>query len=710
MDANAPSTSGSTANIDWSDPSLYINRELSWLEFNHRCLLEAFNNDLPLLERVRFLAIFSNNLDEFFMVRVSGLKDQVTAGVFDTTPDMLTPQQQLSLVRERVMPMLVEQRKCFHEQIIPKLAEVGVHVHSYSQLPDAQKEALRRYFEMEMYPVLTPLAVDPGRPFPHISNLSLNLAIVMTDEQGKERFARVKVPTAVLPRLIPLNDVLRNYMPTTPAAELTGHRFVWLEEVITANLDILFPGMEIVASAIFRITRNNDIEIAEEEADDLLETVEENVRDRRFGQVVRMTVMGDMPESIRQVLLENLEITWDDIYPLPAPIGMSDLFALANIEMPTLKWPPYIARRAPEFQLGEDIFTSIRRQDILIHRPYDSFQNTVEFFQQAADDPNVLAIKSTLYRVGSNSPIVQALLRAQENGKQVAVLVELKARFDEQNNINWARALEDQGVHVVYGLVGLKTHSKVALVVRREADGIRRYVHLSTGNYNASTARIYTDICLFTVRQDIAADASDLFNRLTGYSARTKYRKLFVAPEHLRGQIEGLIKRETEHAKQGRGGHMIFKMNSLVDRTMIQLLYQASMAGVQVDLLIRGICCLRPGIPGVSENIRVRSLIGRYLEHARVFYFRNGGSEEVYSGSADLMPRNLNNRVEVLFPIEAAAARGRIIDEILTIEMCDNVKARELLNDGSYRKIEASDGENRIDAQRWFMERNRDQS
>ncbi len=705
MDADAPSASSAIPTVDWNDPSLYINRELGWLDFNRRCLQEALNPDLPLLERVRFLAIFSNNLDEFFMVRVSGLKDQATAGVFDTTPDMLTPQQQLSLIRERVMPMLIEQRKCFHEQILPKLAEANVHVLTYDQLPDSQKEALRRYFEAEMYPVLTPLAVDPGRPFPHISNLSLNLAIVMTDEQGKERFARVKVPSAVLPRLIPLNDVLRTYMPNP---ELSGYRFVWLEEVITANLDILFPGMNIIASAVFRITRNNDIEIAEEEADDLLETVEENVRDRRFGQVVRMTVMGEMPDSIRQILLEKLKITWDDIYPLPAPIGMSDLFALANLEVPTLKWPPYIPRRAPEFQLGEDIFTSIRRQDILIHRPYDSFQNTVEFFQQAADDPHVLAIKSTLYRVGSNSPIVQALLRAQENGKQVAVLVELKARFDEQNNINWARALEEQGVHVVYGLVGLKTHCKVALVVRREADGIRRYVHLSTGNYNASTARIYTDICLFTVRDDIAADASDLFNRLTGYSVHTKYRKLFVAPEHLRGQIEGLIKREIDHAKAGRGGHIIFKMNSLVDRTMIQLLYQASMVGVQVDLLIRGICCLRPGIPGISENIRVRSLLGRYLEHARVYYFRNGGSEEVYSGSADLMPRNLNNRVEALFPIESAALRGRLIDEILTIEMCDNVKARELLNDGTYRKIEASDGENRIDAQRWFMERNRD--
>jgi polyphosphate kinase len=705
MDSPSVSSLPTTTPVDLNDSSLYINRELSWLEFNRRCLDEALNPDLPLLERVRFLAIFSNNLDEFFMVRVSGLKDQVTAGVFDTTPDMLTPQQQLILIRERVLPMLLEQRRVFNDDILPKLADNNIHILNYSNLLEAEKEALRRFFEAELFPVLTPLAVDPGRPFPHISNLSINLAVVMADDEGNERFARIKVPTAVMPRLIPLNDVLKKYMPSV---DVSGFRFVWQEEVIMSNLDLLFPGMNIIASTIFRITRNTDVEIAEEEASDLLETVEESIRNRRFGQVVRMTVVGEMPEAIRLALMENLGLSWGDIYPLPSPVGMSDLFQLANVDVPILKWPSYLPKRATEFVPGEDIFSAIRRQDILIHRPYDSFMPIVEFFEQAAQDPNVLAIKATLYRVGSNSPIVKALLQAQENGKQVAVLVELKARFDEQNNINWARALEDQGVHVVYGLVGLKTHSKVALVVRREADGIRRYVHLSTGNYNASTARIYTDICLFTTREDIATDASELFNRLTGYSARTNYRKLFVAPEHLRRQIESLIKREIDHARAGRGGHITFKMNSLVDKSMIQLLYQASMAGVTVDLLVRGICCLRPDIPGVSDNIRVRCLIGRYLEHARIYYFQNGGNEEVYTGSADLMPRNLNNRVEVLFPIEASQLRGRIIDEIMTIEMADNVKARELQNDGTYRSITPADGATRIDAQRWFMERNRE--
>ncbi|MBX3064637.1 MAG: polyphosphate kinase 1 [Anaerolineae bacterium] len=706
MDSTATSaTTAPLPAVDWNDPSLYINRELSWLEFNRRVLMEAFNPDLPLLERVRFLAIFGNNLDEFFMVRVSGLKDQVIAGVFDATPDQLTPQQQLALIRERVMPMLLDQRRIFHEEIIPALADQGVFVLRYDQLDEAYQVALRRYFEIEMFPVLTPLAVDPGRPFPHISNLSLNLAIVMTDEDGDERFARVKVPTAVLPRLVPLNEIMRKY---NPGVEVSGLRFVWLEEVIEANLDLLFPGMNIAAATCFRITRNNDVEIAEEEASDLMETVEETIRDRRFGQVVRMTVVGEMPSQIRVFLLRHLELAPEDIYSLPSPLGTSDLFALANIDMPHLKFPPYLPRRVPEFPQGEEIFSAMRRQDILIHRPYDSFQPTVEFFQQAAADPNVLAIKATLYRTGSNSPIIQALLKAQENGKQVAVLVELKARFDEMNNINWARALDDTGVHVVYGLVGLKTHSKVALVVRREADGIKRYVHLSTGNYNASTSRIYTDLDMFTTREDIASDVSELFNRLTGYSNTTRYRKLLVAPEHLRKQVAALIEREIEHAQAGRGGHLIFKMNALVDKAMIQQLYQASRAGVQVNLMVRGICCLRPGIPGISDNIRVQCLIGRYLEHARVFYFRNGGHEEVYLGSADLMPRNLNNRVETMFPVEAPALKQRIIDEVLKMELVDNVKARELLSDGSYRQIEPSDGEAHIDAQRWFMDRNKE--
>src|SRR5258708_2675546 len=491
----------------------------------------------------------------------------------------------------------------------------------------------------------------------------------MEDEAGNEGFGRVKVPSG-LSRLVTFNEVQRPYsQPTSQSVhDGDGLTFVWLEDVIAANLDLLFPGMTILATSCFRITRNSDMEISDEEASDLLETVEESVRQRRFGQVVRMTVADTMPEAIRTFLIENLELEVDDVMSVRTPLGMSDLHALANIERPTLKPPPYIPQRPTVLVPGEDMFSAMRRQDILIHRPYDSFLPVVEFFQQAADDPQVLAIKATLYRTGSNSPIVEALLRAQENAKQVAVLVELKARFDEENNISWARALEASGVHVVYGLLGLKTHAKISLVVRKEPEGMRRYVHLSTGNYNAFTARIYTDLCLFTSREDIAADASELFNRLTGYSTNTTYRKLLVAPEHLRRQMAALIQRETEHARAGHEAHLIFKMNSLVDPEMIRLLYSASMSGVRVDLLVRGIWCLRPGLPGISDNMRVTCLIGRFLEHSRIYYFRNDGNSEVYLGSADLMPRNLNNRVEALYPVEAPSLKSRIIDEILAVE------------------------------------------
>jgi polyphosphate kinase len=686
---------------DLNDPALYINRELSWLEFNRRCLEEALNPDLPLLERVRFLAIFGNNLDEFFMVRVSGLKDQVSAGVIDATPDGLQPQEQLAAIRERVLPMLHEQRRCLYEDILPKLAEHRLYVRDYAALDHIDKEALRRYFEIEIFPVLTPLAVDPGRPFPHISNLSLSLAVEVEDSDGLEYFARVKVPN-LMPRLISLNEVHRAYGAGVISAD--EHRFVWLEDVITANLDMLFPGMTVTHASAFRVTRNNDMEIAEEEASDLLESVEDIVRQRRFGPVVRLDVVDSMPERIRSLLIAHLEITPDDMYVLRAPLGFKDLADVANLDFPALKYPTYVPHRPAALPPGADIFEAIRRQDILLHHPYDSFLPTVEFFQQAAEDPQVLAIKTTLYRVGSKSPVVEALMTAQENGKQVAALVELKARFDEENNISWARALEGAGVHVVYGLVGLKTHAKVTLVVRRESDRVRRYVHLSTGNYNATTARIYTDIGMFTCDEQIGADATLLFNRLTGYATTTQYRKLLVAPEYLRKQLNALIRREIGHAAARREAHLIFKMNSLVDPKMIALLYEASIAGVRIDLLVRGICCLRPGLPGISENIRVRCILGRYLEHARIFYFRNGGDDEIYMGSADLMQRNLNRRVEVVFPVESPALKRRVMDEIIGIEMLDNVKARELLPGGSYRRILPAEGEELIEVQRWLME------
>ncbi|MCC7205863.1 MAG: polyphosphate kinase 1 [Anaerolineae bacterium] len=686
---------------DLKAPQHYINRELSWVEFNRRCLEEAYNPELPPLERVRFLSIFSNNLDEFFMVRVSGLKDQLAVGVVDATPDGLSPQEQLAEIRQRVLPMLVQMREFFYDEIVPQLAANGVHILDYDQLTEADRDALRRYFEIEVFPILTPLAVDPGRPFPHISNLSLSLAVIVADADGNELFARVKVPS-LMPRIVSLHDVHRQY--GNAEAQPDGHRFIWLEDLMTANLDMLFPGLKVTAASAFRVTRNSDMEIAEEEASDLLETVEDVVRQRRFGPVVRLDVVDTMPENVRSLLMNHLELGEEDVYILRAPLGMKELADLANIDAPQLKFPPYVPHRPAELPPGSDIFEAIRRGDILLHHPYDSFLPTVEFYRQAAVDPQVLAIKTTLYRVGSKSPIVEALMTAQENGKQVAALVELKARFDEENNITWARALESAGVHVVYGLVGLKTHAKVTLVVRREPDGVRRYVHLSTGNYNATTARIYTDIAMLTCDETIGADATLLFNRLTGYASNTNYKKLIVAPEYLRKRIAAMIEREIKHAQAGKPARMVFKMNSLVDPRMIEKLYEASIAGVQIDLLVRGICCLRPGIPGLSQNIRVRCILGRYLEHARIFYFLNGGKDEIYLGSADLMQRNLNRRVEVVFPVESLPLKRRIMDQIIGIEMRDNVKSRELLPDGAYRRLLPKDGEEPVEVQRWLME------
>jgi polyphosphate kinase len=604
-----------------------------------------------------------------------------------------------------VAPLLIEQRRVFWEGIVPKLREHGVHVDRMHDLPAACVVALREYFEYEVFPVLTPLAVDPGRPFPFISNLSLSLAISMQDQEGHERFARVKVPTGVLPRLIPIHEVSPRYGFSAADEQL---RYVFLEDLIRENLDTLFPGMKILVAEPFRITRDTDMDITEEEASDLLETIAEGVRLRRFGRVVRMTIVDSMPEKIRNVLMQNLGIDEEDVYSMQAPLGMNDLSQLANVDLPPLKFPSFQPALPPRLSTDEDIFSAIRKGDILLHHPYESFVPTIEFFEQAAADPNVLAIKTTLYRTGSKSPIVGALLKAQENGKQVAVLVELKARFDEENNISWARALESQGVHVVYGLMGLKTHSKISLVIRREPDGVRRYVHLSTGNYNATTARIYTDLGMFTCDPQIGADATDLFNRLTGYASFARYRKLFVAPEHLRSQMAALIERETAHAREGKPAQLIFKMNSLVDPRMIRLLYEASQAGVQIDLLIRGICCLRPGVTGISENIRVRCLIGRYLEHARIFYFLNGGNEEFYLGSADLMPRNLDVRVETVFPVQNRALQQRIREEVLAVEMVDTYKAEQLDRDGNYHPIRPAEGQAMVNAQRTFMERSRD--
>jgi polyphosphate kinase len=680
--------------------SLYINRELSWIDFNRRVLEEAMESCNPLLERVKFLSIFSSNLDEFFMIRVSGIKHQIAAGVKKRSPDGKTPAQQLQAIRQILLPLIAQKRQLLLEELMPQLREHGIIIYDYSQLNTTQREAMAKYFYEQVFPVLTPLAIDPSHPFPHISNLSHNLAVVIQDRALGELFARLKVPE-VLPRLAPLPDdqcVLRHN-----SSQEKAFCFVWMEQFIAAHLTTLFWGMEVMEAYSFRVTRDADMEIEEDEADDLLRTIEQGVRKRRFGKVVRLEVDDAMPERIRQLLMKNLEVATEDLYTVRGPLGMADLIMMMKIERPDLKDLPILPGVPVILRSHPDIFSAIRQQDILLHHPYDSFNPVVEFIQTAASDPNVLAIKQTLYRVGSNSPIVKALMHAREHGKQVSVLVELKARFDEENNINWARELERAGVHVVYGLMGLKTHAKVALVVRKENNGIKLYVHLGTGNYNDSTARIYTDLGLFTCSSDLAADVVELFNFLTGYSRQGDYRKLLVAPVTLRQRFLELIERETAtHEKQG-GGRIIFKMNSLVDPQIIDALYRASQAGVEIDLIPRGICCLRPGIPKQSEHIRVRSIIGSFLEHNRIFYFRNGGDDDIYMGSADLMQRNLDRRVETLFPLEDPHLKRFVIDVLLETYLKDNIHSRVLNAEGQYTYLVPETGESIVDSQKPMM-------
>jgi polyphosphate kinase len=610
--------------INLNDPGLFINRELSMLRFNGRVLEEALDKGHPLLERVKFLAIFASNMDEFFMIRVSGLRRQLAAEVLETPPDGMTAAEQLAAIRQELLPLMKQLSDCWHDDLQPKLRRAGIHILRYDELKRKQRRLLRQHFEREIFTTLTPLAFDPGHPFPHISNLSVNLAVVVNDPNYGERFARLKVP-GVFPRLlrIPSEEKAEDY-ESLGLVEETPANFVWLEEVIAANLDLLFPGLEIVAAYPFRVTRDADPEIEEDEASDLLLAIEESVRLRHFGSAVRLEVETGMPERIRNILVSNLGLAPFQVYTQDAPIGKANLMELMKINRPDLKDAPFLPAVPPVLSAEDSIFSAIKRQDVLLYHPYDSFNPVVDFLHEAAHDPGVLAIKQTLYRVGPNSPVVAALMKARENAKQVAVLVELKARFDEENNIVWARALERAGVHVVYGLVGLKTHAKLLMVVRREEGGITRYVHMSTGNYNDVTARVYTDIGFFTADPDIGADVSDLFNALTGYSLKQDYRKLLVAPDRMRQQILERIEREIEHQQQNGGGYIAFKMNHLVDKKTIQALYRASQAGVKVDLQVRGICCLRPGIPGVSENVSVTSVVGRFLEHPRIYYFHNG--------------------------------------------------------------------------------------
>ncbi len=657
----------------------FLNRELSWLDFNERVLHEARDQRTPLLERAKFLAIFASNLDEFFMIRVSGLREQAATRPTRQSSDGMTPAEQLAEIRTRVQAAVADHSRIFAE-VRSALAANGVSIVDYADVP-AHHAELRDRFEEEIFPVLTPLAVDPAHPFPYISTLTLSLAVVVRDpDTGDRRFARVKVPPS-LPRLLPVGD----------------GAWVAVEQVIAANLDMLFPGMEIEETHLFRVTRDADFEIEEDEAADLLEAIEAELRRRRFGEAVRLEVERAMPSATRRTLLQGIGLSDESCYEVGGMLDLTALWTVHALDRPDLKdpaWTPVVPRRLAPVDDDEpaDVFAAIRGGDILVHHPYESFTATVErFLEQAVDDPDVLAIKQTLYRTSGDSAIVHDLIRAAEAGKQVVVMVEIKARFDEENNIIWARRLEQAGAHVVYGIVGLKTHSKTLLVVRREGGTLRRYVHVGTGNYNSKTARLYVDLGLFTTRPEIAADVTDLFNFLTGLSRQREYRRLLVAPVSLRQRLTSLIEREIDHADAGRPARIVMKMNSIVDPALIDLLYRASRAGVEVDLIVRGTCSLIPGRPGTSERIRVRSIIGEFLEHSRIFTFLNGGQHEWYIGSADIMERNLDRRVEAVVPVEDLEARLRLA-EILETMLHDDRRSWQLGSDGRWRRTEDVEG------------------
>jgi polyphosphate kinase len=672
-----------------SDPELYINRELSWLGFNDRVLEQARDERHPLLERVRFVAISETNLDEFFMIRVAGLQQQVASELPNPVPDGMTPEEQLFRIKERTDEFFEERRAILNRDLMPALEREGVRVVPHRKIKAAEKRALRERFVRDILPILTPLAIDPAHPFPHISNLSLNLLVVIEDE-GRRVMARVKMPTTIdrFVRL-PEADAASDGRPET--------RFVRVEEIIAANLDELFPGKKVSASYVFQVTRNADFVIEEDEASDLLQAIEDELEGRWFGQSVRLVVSDEMPEDLVEWLANNLKLRRDSVFAAPHPIGLADLEDLTHLDRPDLLYPPPSPRIPPEIRNARSITQAVRNGDILLYHPFDSFSPVVDFIRTAANDPEVLAIKQTLYRVGSNSPIVEALSEARDEQTQVATLVELKARFDEEPNITWARQLEARGVHVAYGIVGLKTHAKICLVVRREGHGLRRYLHLGTGNYNPGTARVYTDFSYFTDDEKLAEDGSDLFNYLTGYSEHEEYQELLVAPVTLRDRIMQEIEDQTERARNGEPARITCKTNSLTDPKIIELLYEASQAGVKIDLIVRSICCLRPGVEGVSENIRVVSLVGRFLEHARVFAF--GAEEEtMYLGSADLMQRNLDRRVETAFPLREKRHREKV-RRLLDLQLADTANGWELKTDGAFERRQPGDGEEPLDSQ-----------
>jgi len=688
--SQTPEMQASPVSLD--DPALYINRELSWLEFNRRVLEEARDPNVPLLERLKFLAIFGSNLDEFFMVRVGGLQEKVHAGIaHGSGADRLPPREQLNRIHSIVGQMLQEAYACLTNDLLPALEREGIVLRGPEQLTDADRRHLREVFRREIYPVLTPLAIDPGHPFPHLLNKSLNLAVLLQRPSHPEKlFAVVQAP-AVLPRFVAL-----------PADK--GHVFTSLENVIRLHLAELFPGMQMEHATVFRVTRNSEYEIDDDEVEDLLKAIEEEVRKRRRGDAVRLEIEADAPAEAHQFLMEALDLDASDVYPGAGVVDLTGLFQIHGLPgYPQLRDAPFVPQPVPNFMQASSFWAAIRSRDILIHHPYESFSPVIDFIEAAAVDERVLAIKQTLYRTSSDSPVVRALQHAADNGKQVTAVIELKARLDEERNILWAREMEKAGVHVVFGFIGLKTHCKVALVVRREDDGIRRYVHLSSGNYNPQTARLYTDLGYFTCNPDFCEDASALFNYLTGYCELPQWRKLVVAPSRLQAFMVEKIEQEAENQKAGRPARIIAKINGLLEPAIVKALYRASQAGVRIDLICRGVCALRPQLPGISDNIRVVSIVDRFLEHSRIFYFDNQGDPQVYIGSADWMDRNLSRRVEVVFPIEPPELKQRLIREILAVSLADNVKARELLPDGSYRRV-TLDSAPRLRSQERFLE------
>lgn len=684
-------------------PEYYENRELSWLKFDARVLNEAKDKSIPLLERLKFVSITSSNLDEFFMVRVASLKDMVHADYRKRDIAGMTASEQLDRINTATRKLVESQYNTYNRSLVPLMAANGIHIiEKYEELTAEQAAYVDRYFEEDVYPVLTPMAVDASRPFPLIRNKTLNIAALLSskkDEKHKDavEFATVQVP-GVLPRLVPIPaDTSEN------SGEVEGRTFILLEQIIEKNIDKLFLNYHVLCAHPYRVMRNADLPIDEDEAADLLKEIQKQLKKRQWGEVIRLEVEASVDKKLLRFLKDELKVAEEDIFQISGPIDLTFLMKMYGLSgCDSLRYEPYKPQRVPEIEPGEDIFEAIRVGDILLHHPYETFDPVVDFIRQAASDPDVLAIKQTLYRVSGNSPIIASLAQAAENGKQVSVLVELKARFDEENNIVWAKKLEQAGCHVIYGLVGLKTHSKIALVVRREEDGIRRYVHLGTGNYNDSTAKLYTDCGIFTCNEAIGEDATAVFNMLSGYSEPLSWNELVLAPIWLRTRFMHLIARETKHAREGKPARIVAKMNSLCDEGIIAALYEASAAGVEIELIVRGICCLKVGIPGISENIHVRSIVGNFLEHSRIFFFLNDGEEELYMGSADWMPRNLDRRVEILFPVLDDTLKEKV-KHILDVELADNTKAHVLKPDGEYEKIDRR-GKVLVNSQKQFCE------